>query len=559
MIKRVPLILLLLSLFACSPGMVEPELIPNRTGTQEYTRNDIVISADETVEAPEVILRSAGTITVRGTIRAETIVLRGRKVVLEGAVLDASGKSGGDILIGSPEDTEIILIDADTEINADAEVSGSGGRVLLRARTFLDLDCRISARGGPEGGDGGFIETSSFGRLELPGGFFADASAPAGKGGTWLIDPTDITIQNAAGDIDGDGPDYDTADFTLAAHTISTGDIESHLNTGTSVVIDTSSALGGTGNIIFDNNAAIDKTGGADAALTLDADGSVSFANGADITSTSGALTVSITALGSIDLTDAGITTNGGAVTLTADNGISLPNNTSDITTAGGNFSADADADTDGAGTFSSGAGSVIDTGGGTANIGAAAVALAGTVNTGAGNTYLYPSAAGTAVSIGGASGFDLDQTELTNITANSITVGEDSAAAVTAGTVDICSAGGVDIGAADLTVSGTGISFGGNTLTTTGNLDLTAETGAIAGNAAAGTDAAAAALTLSAATGIGGVNPVETTVNSLSGSVTGTGNIGIAETDAVTVNNLTAADGGVSVTAGGTITVSGG
>ena len=53
----------------------------------------------------------------------------------------------------------------------------------------------ITARGGAQGGDGGFVEVSGKQNLAFAGTF--DARAPKGKAGSLLLDPTKITICDA--------------------------------------------------------------------------------------------------------------------------------------------------------------------------------------------------------------------------------------------------------------------------------------------------------------------------------------------------------------------------
>lgn len=59
----------------------------------------------------------------------------------------------------------------------------------------------------------------------------------------------------------------------------------------------------------------------------------------------------------------------------------------------------------------------------------------------------------------------------------------------------------------------------------------------------------------VTAVTGIGSANAIETTLGSLDASVTAAGNISIAETDAITLFDVDTANGSITVTAGGTIT----
>src|SRR5262249_23083097 len=65
----------------------------------------------------------------------------------------------------------------------------------------------VSARGGPAGGSGGFIEVSGRGSVSYAGS--ADAGAQRGKSGTLLLDPKDVTISDAPA---GVFPQFDLTD-----------------------------------------------------------------------------------------------------------------------------------------------------------------------------------------------------------------------------------------------------------------------------------------------------------------------------------------------------------
>ena len=87
-----------------------------------------------------------------------------------------------------------VSIDAATTIDASATETGNGGKVIVwanQATTFLGT---ILAQGGAQSGNGGFVETSG-GTLTYNG--TVNTSAPNGKTGTWLLDPTDLTIDEA--------------------------------------------------------------------------------------------------------------------------------------------------------------------------------------------------------------------------------------------------------------------------------------------------------------------------------------------------------------------------
>jgi filamentous hemagglutinin family protein len=138
--------------------------------------------------------RAAGT--RGGTIEA----VADRVLVDAGARIDASGAAGGgEVAIGTtvrgsatPRLARRTGIAAGAEIRADATERGAGGTVIVNSQDYTAHGGRISARGGPQGGDGGFVEVSGQGGLLVLGSI--DTGAPAGAPGTILIDPIDLTI-----------------------------------------------------------------------------------------------------------------------------------------------------------------------------------------------------------------------------------------------------------------------------------------------------------------------------------------------------------------------------
>ncbi|MEO1998420.1 MAG: hypothetical protein ABGZ17_24515, partial [Planctomycetaceae bacterium] len=134
-------------------------------------------------------------------------------IVTEGALIQASGSiGGGTIHIGGEQEgrgllqrARVVLVDENSEIRADAIRQGDGGTVIAFAEDLTSIDGEISARGGREGGDGGFVETSGLRNFRISR--TPDLSAPLGVGGSWLIDPFNITVSNTAPDcpLEGDG------------------------------------------------------------------------------------------------------------------------------------------------------------------------------------------------------------------------------------------------------------------------------------------------------------------------------------------------------------------
>jgi filamentous hemagglutinin family protein len=138
-----------------------------------------------------------------GSVRAS-----GDKLLLEGAVLDASGAAGGGLLRiggdlrgeGPLQNADRVYVDAQSRLSADALESGDGGSIVLFSEEATGFFGELSARGGAQGGDGGFAELSSNGRLVDEGE--KDLRAPAGGAGTLLYDPQDIVIVGGTGDLD---------------------------------------------------------------------------------------------------------------------------------------------------------------------------------------------------------------------------------------------------------------------------------------------------------------------------------------------------------------------
>ena len=160
-------------------------------------------------------LRS-GVVNQAGVVDASSLVSRGGRVMLEGdsialtagSRIDATGATGGGSVhvgggwqgSGPLAGATTVVMAEGASIDASATRRGDGGEVVLwsdvgRAGTRTEAHGHISARGGAEGGDGGRVETSGH-TLDIRGAT-VDASSAKGRGGRWLLDPTDLTIDAA--------------------------------------------------------------------------------------------------------------------------------------------------------------------------------------------------------------------------------------------------------------------------------------------------------------------------------------------------------------------------
>ncbi|NIA53570.1 filamentous hemagglutinin N-terminal domain-containing protein, partial [Massilia sp. TW-1] len=250
------------------------------------------------------------------------IALLGDRVGLfAGSRTLATGKDGGGtVLVGGnyqgqgPEhNASAVYMDGTATIDASATQNGRGGKVVLWSQDYTGFDGTIDAKGGLNGGDGGFVETSSHDNLQAFG--HVHASAPLGQAGRWLLDPTDVTI------VTGAANSNDTVSggvWTPTTNTAQIGvtNINNDLNAGTSVTINTASAGAGTGNITQNAGATISKTAGGNATLTMNAAGGITLNGG--IGSSSGTLTTVLNAAGGGVSGSGTINTNGGLLTINA-------------------------------------------------------------------------------------------------------------------------------------------------------------------------------------------------------------------------------------------------
>lgn len=178
-------------------------------------------------------VENSGTINVAGTEAGQTggtVHILGNEVNVSGGTIDASGDAGGGtVLVGGDkqgqnpniQNAQNTVVAESATIKADAINNGDGGKVIIWAENSTKVYAAISAKGGAQSGNGGFVETSGKKFLDVTKA--ADVSASNGKAGTWLLDPTNIEIVSGPGN--GDGSQ------------VSVTTIQTALNAGTSVHI----------------------------------------------------------------------------------------------------------------------------------------------------------------------------------------------------------------------------------------------------------------------------------------------------------------------------------
>jgi hypothetical protein len=155
----------------------------------------------------------------------------GDKVGLVSAQINASGTNGGGTVLiggdyqgkGTVPNASSTYVSTDSAINADALLNGDGGQVIVWADKGTEFYGNVSARGGSNAGDGGFVEISGKYNLVFDEkDAEVDVSATFGLDGRIVFDPTNITIVAGTGinddQLDANVPPSDSAGQILSGH-----------------------------------------------------------------------------------------------------------------------------------------------------------------------------------------------------------------------------------------------------------------------------------------------------------------------------------------------------
>ena len=273
-------------------GLVNNSGVIDASGTQG---GQIVLHGESSQNSGQLLatgLQGAG---------GDVDVLGNQSVALtDNALVDVSGQTaGGTVLIGGDykggnplvQNALYTFVGENALINANALNLGNGGKVIVWGSEATGYFGTILARGGANGGNGGFVETSGKNFLMMQGQADASAIHANGQSGTWLLDPRDVFITNNTDNVSGPyNPLSDTTTYTptgilFQVSEIKAGSINSALNNGTNVVINTGNYGLQDGDIRIQSN--ILKSSGSSATLSLFAADDISLDSTGSIKSTS--------------------------------------------------------------------------------------------------------------------------------------------------------------------------------------------------------------------------------------------------------------------------------
>ncbi len=163
---------------------------------------DIVVAAATAADGSGHVFSSATLDASAGSGVGGAITVTGHDVTLAAAQLRADGDAGGgSIRIGGGHagadatvaHAQNLTVNAASGLDASARVDGDGGSIVTWADASNRFAGEMTARGGAAGGNGGTLEVSA--RQQVQFGGSADAGAPKGEGGSFLLDPKFIVIE----------------------------------------------------------------------------------------------------------------------------------------------------------------------------------------------------------------------------------------------------------------------------------------------------------------------------------------------------------------------------
>jgi len=254
-------------------------LIDN-TGTIEAHGGVVQLSVPMVESVVDNLINMDGVIDVSSaTQEGGSIVLEGGNARVSGT-LKAEGKSkGGTIYVGGEYqgsgDTlraQTTIVSAEALLSANSTDHGDGGEIIIWADKATRYEGTVEAKGGPNGGDGGFVEVSGKNYLEFAG----DVDLSGETLGTLLLDPDDIDIVAGASNPAEFADDFITfVENGGGTSTIGADTLSGRLSANANVILQANNTI--------DVNADVTSTGSGDLTLETGVGGTITVNNAIDV------------------------------------------------------------------------------------------------------------------------------------------------------------------------------------------------------------------------------------------------------------------------------------
>jgi filamentous hemagglutinin family protein len=363
----------LISLAVSAPqGSAKRKISADNSGSIITDGGKVYMTAAAASNVVDSVINNTGVIQAQGltTKNGEVILTGAGAHVTVSGKIDVSGKNGGGkVKIGGDYQGKGTLahaavtnVTSGAVINANSTDTGNGGTIVVWGDEATYFQGSALAQGGANSGNGGLVETSSEGYLNIHGGN-VNTSAANGEFGTWLLDPQDVVIKSGSHDGDDTGSGSGSQNVLTAGGTIYTttpttfdiyeSEIEGQSAT-TNITIQATHGVttSGSGTVTLASNSNLTIQTRNDAGDGLNTGAGINLSNLAFAATGTGSITLTAsTGTGTGNITTGTLTTDTGAINISTDNGKidlnkaitstsgNITANASDkITTAGGNL-----------------------------------------------------------------------------------------------------------------------------------------------------------------------------------------------------------------------------
>ncbi|MEO1430703.1 MAG: filamentous hemagglutinin N-terminal domain-containing protein [Cyanobacteria bacterium J06633_8] len=187
---------------AANNGQISIAAIANQGFANLGASGELLSLVSQPVDRIDNNTSNIGTVINRGSINTSNlqsgnggkIIVLGEKIgLLENSFFNTSGNAGGGEVIIGKSNTTATYIGENAFIKADALNTGDGGNITVFATESTRAYGTLSARGGLNNGNGGFVQTTGSNFLDVKD-INVDTNSNNGLSGNWLLGSSNIFL-----------------------------------------------------------------------------------------------------------------------------------------------------------------------------------------------------------------------------------------------------------------------------------------------------------------------------------------------------------------------------
>ncbi|NWO04498.1 MAG: filamentous hemagglutinin N-terminal domain-containing protein [Alteromonadaceae bacterium] len=197
-------------------ALIAAEII--NEGSIEAPRGDVLMGAGS-----RVTLDMGGPVKIEvEQAQLDTYIEQGGAIKADGGRVYLTARAAGDLAASVINHTGVTRARTLAE-NEQGEIWLMGDMENGETRVAGTLDASAPSSLNPEGGDGGFVETSAA-KVRIEDDVRITTRSEQGKTGEWLIDPQDYTVSPTQGDITGEQLSSNLADNNITIQSVEGGE-----------------------------------------------------------------------------------------------------------------------------------------------------------------------------------------------------------------------------------------------------------------------------------------------------------------------------------------------